>query len=141
MNFRIFDTKEALENIKSLEKIKSGEFMFSLDIEAMYPSIPTDKKALDIIEAFITKHEEGKELFGFKLGHIMKFIEFIFSNNYIENEGKYYKQIEGLGTGACASPMIGDILVDNMYMAVIHTTNLEPNGLALYVHDSWGIWQ
>ena len=63
LKFRIFDTDEALENIKGLGKIKSGEFMFSLDIEAMYPSIPTDKNALDITQSFIIKHEKDKECY------------------------------------------------------------------------------
>ena len=140
LKFRIFDNDEARTNIKGVGKIKPGEFMFSLDIEAMYDSVPTNDKAQEIIKDFITKHQQGKEFFGFTISHIMKFIKFIFENHYIENEGKYFKMLLGIGTGSCSSPMIGDILVDHLYREAISKISLEPRGLALYVDDSWGIW-
>ena len=41
-------------------------------------------------------------------------IKFIFENNYVENEGEFFKQLEGIGTGSRSSPMIGDIIVDSV---------------------------
>ena len=72
--------------------------------------------------------------------HIMEMIKFTFKNNYIRNGKDYFKMDQGVGTGNHSSGNIGDIMVDFIYKEAIKLTKKEPEGLSLYMDDSWGIW-
>ena len=70
----------------------------------------------------------------------MEMTEFIFKNNYVENEGKFYRMDGGLMTGSHSAVIIGDIILNNAYLKAIDNNNTEPRGLTLFVDDSWGVW-
>lgn len=55
--------------------------MFRLDIESMYPSIPTNNEVLEVIKNFLIKYKDDKELYGVTINHIIKFIGYIFKYN------------------------------------------------------------
>ena len=125
LTYRIQNTEKVIQSLKNC-KLKEGEFIFSLDIEAMFDNIPTCQKALDVIKNFMEKHKEHINFFGFKLQHIIQLIQFIFNNNYVENQGKYYRQTNGIGTGGHSSVMIGDIIINYTYtMAIENTQNVH----------------
>ena len=107
-------------NIK-LKKISRGSFMFSLDIKNMYPSLPTNDEAIDIIKSFMLKHAHKVNMFGFKIEHILEMIKCIFQNNYIRNGDNYYTVRE-----AHSSTSLADMLVDFMYCRAIMLENYEP---------------
>ena len=140
LKYRIFNTKAIIEKLNNIKSIKPHQFIFSLDIKEMFPTLPTDESALLAIKSFLEKHISKVNLYGFKLGHIMEMIKFIFENNYIRNGEEYFLQLIGLGTGSHSSLNIGDIMVDYIYGEAIINYQKEPEGLCLYVDDSWGIW-
>ena len=51
--------------------------MYSIDIDSMYPSIPTNREALKVIRKYLNDHESKIDMFGFKVSHIMVIIEFM----------------------------------------------------------------
>ena len=57
-------------------------FQASIDIESMYPSMPTDNKAINIIKIYIQKHKNSLELYGFKISHIIQMLEFVITHTY-----------------------------------------------------------
>ena len=86
------------------------------------------------------RHTTNINLFGFKISHILQFIEFIFQNNYVENQGNYYKQLLGLATGGHSSTIIGDIIINYTYITAIDKFGNAPRNLNLFVDDSFGLW-
>ena len=143
LKYRVTSTDAVREKLKDIKYIDRNDFIFSIDVEAMFPSIPTCSEALKVIEEFLNKNYKnlGIDLYGFKIGHIMKMIEFIFENSYLENMGKFYKILKGLATGSHSSVIIGDIILNDAYIKAINLYNEEPTGLTLFVDDSWGIWK
>ena len=140
LTYRIDNTQQIREKIKDYGPIKNGDFLFSLDVKQMYPSLPTCDEALMVIRKKLQKHAQHIDFFNFKLGHIMEFLKFIWENSYIEVNEKVYKQSSGVGTGGHSSPGVADILIDDMYMTAIEIEKVLPGCLSLYVDDSIGIW-
>ena len=140
LTYRVDNTEGIIQKLKNC-KISTGEFMFSLDVEQMFPNIPTCHRALEVIKLFMEKYAEHIDFYGFKVGHIIEFIKFIFNNSYVENQGKYFRQVHGLCTGAHSSVIIGDIIIDNVYITVIQGSPVAPRNLTLFVDDSWALWK
>ena len=132
LTYRVPSTDAVINNLKQIKHIGSNDFLFSIDVVSMLPSIPTNKEALDDIKKFLLKHSKhiGLNLYGFTIDHIMEMIEFIFKNNYVENEGKFYRMDGGLMTGSHSAVIIGDIILNNAYLKAIDNNNTEPRGPA-----------
>ena len=111
-------------------RLENGDFLMSSFLDA----------PLEIIKSFMEEHSENIDFYGFKISHIIKFIEFIFQNNYLENQGTYYKILFGLSTGGHSSTIIADIIINYTYLEAIKTVGLNPKNLKLFVDDSLGIW-
>ena len=116
LKFRTLSTDGITDKLKDLKYIGYNDFMFSIDVDSMFPSIPTCSEALKVIESFLTKNSKhlGIDLYGFKIPHIMEMIKFIFNNTYIENGGNYFKMDRGFITGGHSSVIIGDIILNDV---------------------------
>ena len=114
--------------------------MFSLDVVSMYPSLPTDDKALEIIDSYLNKHKDNIDMFGFQPSHIIQFLKFVLDNNYIMIGDQYFTQESGISTGGRLRQAYADIIIDYMYFTAIMDSLVSPENLSLYVDDSWGIW-
>ena len=64
LTYRMKNTEEVIQGLKNC-KLKEGEFMFSLDVEAMFDNTPTCEKAIKVIKDFMEKHSEHINFFWF----------------------------------------------------------------------------
>ena len=115
-------------------------FQASLDVENMYPTLPTDDKALNVIKSYIEKYKDQINMLGFTASHILSMLEFVLSHTYIKAGHKFYLQKKGIGTGSHSSGAYAEILVDHTYTVAGQMTNLQPEFLVTYVDDAWLYW-
>ena len=126
--------------LKPLSSLPAGVFQASIDVESMYPSLPTDNKALTIVHQCITKFEKQIDLLGFRPHHIISMLNFVVTHTYTQTNGVYYRQKGGVGTGYHSSGAMAEILVDFTYNAALSKTTEKPISLALYVDDAHSLW-
>ena len=115
-------------------------FQASLDVENMYPTLPTDDEALNVIKSYIEKYKDQINMLGFTTSHILSMLEFVLSHTYIKAGHKFYLQKKGIGTGSHSSGAYAEILVDHTYTVAGRMTNLQPEFLVTYVDDAWLYW-
>ena len=115
----------------------------SMDIESMYPSLPTNNIATDYIRCYLEEHRGNIDLLGFKPRHITNMMQFITTHTYARACGKHYLQTTGVGTGYHSSGAYAEILVDFTYKRAL--LNMEddsrPLYLGTYVDDSNSLWK
>ena len=138
--YRAKDTAAFKTRLRSLSRPPQGSFMVSLDIVNMYPSMPTDEKALEIIEDYLETYHDVINLFGFTTTNIVDLLRFVLHNTYISYNGRYFIQESGVGTGNHSSGAYSEILVDWTYQQAMMVAPNEPVGLTCYVDDAWMLW-
>ena len=138
--YRAKDTAAFKTRLRSLPRPPQGSFMVSLDIVNMYPSMPTDEKALEIIEDYLETYHDVINLFGFTTTNIVDLLRFVLHNTYISYNGRYFIQESGVGTGNHSSGAYSEILVDWTYQQAMMVAPNEPVGLTCYVDDAWMLW-
>ena len=95
--------------------VSGNWFQASLDVENMYPTMPTDERALGIIHQYLTKYKDSISLFGFNIPHILEMLKFILSHTYTKSGNKYFLQKIGIGTGSHSSGAYAEIIIDDLY--------------------------
>ena len=113
----------------------------SLDMEQMYPSLPTNDKAMNIVQDYLSR-DTTIDLLGFRPEHIVRMLDFVVNHTYAQTGGSFYRQTSGVGTGYHSSGALAEILVDWTYTEALLLTKIEeqPLSLATYVDDSHSIW-
>ncbi|XP_036317549.1 uncharacterized protein LOC118732526, partial [Rhagoletis pomonella] len=132
-------------NIKNTLEFKSkinntyifdDEKLISFDVVSLFPSIPT-QLALDIIKdkwTTIEKHTNiPKKLFI----EILKFC--IEENRYFKFNDTVYTQLKGLPMGSPTSPVIADIVMEELLENTVKKLARPPRLLTKYVDDLFAI--
>ncbi|XP_067613386.1 uncharacterized protein [Eurosta solidaginis] len=138
-------TKTSKYNVKDTiafkNKIKDtyifdDESLVSFDVVSLFPSIPVDH-ALEIIASKwddIKNHTNlTKELF-------MNMVRFcIRDNRYFSFNNKIYEQRSGMPMGSPASPVIADIVMEDLLQKFEEDSHHKPRLLTKYVDDLFAI--
>ena len=104
LKYRVGNSEQLRTNINEINKNLPDEYLIaSLDVVNMYPNVPTDQKALNVVKECIIKHWDNLNMYGFKADHVIAMLEFIFQNTHIKYGEKHYIQTEGIGTGLHSS--------------------------------------
>ena len=115
----------------------------SIDVESMYPTLPTSDTALDVLLTYLLQHQHNIDFLGFDPVHIIQFMKFIVTHSYATMGGRFYRQLFGMGTGYHSSGVYSEILVDFTYQKALNKTPVAQHSLylATYVDDSISLWQ
>ena len=115
----------------------------SIDVENMYPTLPTSDTALEVLLTYLLQHQPNIDFLGFDPVHITQFMKFIVTHSYATMGGRFYRQLCGVGTGYHSSGAYSEILVDFTYQKALNETPVaqHPLYLATYVDDSISLWQ
>ena len=133
-----YNVKDAIEfkNRINNSYISDDETMISLDVVSLFPSIPVNF-AINIIESkwdIIQKYTKmTKRLFL----DIIKFC--IIDNRYFTYAKKYYTQMKGMPMGSPASPVIADIVMEELLDKSLQKLNSQPRCVTKYVDDLFAI--
>ena len=140
LSYRAKDATEFKTRLRSLNTPPAGSFMTSLDIVNMYPSMPTNERAMQVIGRYLETHQNNINLFGLTVDHIIQLLTFVLKNTYISYNNRFFIQESGVGTGNHSSGPYAEIIVDWTYEEAMMVTNMRPRGLTLYVDDAWMLW-
>ena len=141
LTHRIDNAQEAQERLKKVNHVLPNSYIIaSLDITNMYPNMPIDSTALNVIREYLIKCEDKINLFGLKIDSIMKILKFVLEHTYVAHKDHYYMQSWGIGTGLHTSCCYSEILVNYTYNKALDISTSKPLSLSNYVDDSLLIW-
>ena len=136
--YTVCNSVQFLERIKGLT-VHTESIQFSMDIESMFPSLPTCERAVGVVEKHLNRHREHLNLFGLEVCDVISILRFVLRNIILESNGSAYRQLSGVGTGYHSSVGYAGIIVDEMVVEILQDfTRIE--GFSVYVDDSWGIF-
>ncbi|XP_067627468.1 uncharacterized protein [Eurosta solidaginis] len=134
-------TTSSLYNIKNTQDFKEkinnsyiydDEKMISFDAVSLFPSIPTNL-ALDIIRNKWTTIEKYTKIPKKMFIEILKFC--IKDNRYFKYNETTYTQLKGLPMGSPTSPIIADIVMEELLDNAMNKLARKPRLLTKYVDD------
>uniref|UniRef100_A0A8C5W8X4 Reverse transcriptase domain-containing protein n=1 Tax=Leptobrachium leishanense TaxID=445787 RepID=A0A8C5W8X4_9ANUR len=102
------DTKQLLQFMSNL-KLPKETWMCSLDVEALYSSIPHSEGLLHTRLALQESGEFTEEFINF----IEELLAFVLKHNYFTFDRKYYHQIQGTAMGTTCAPAYA-----NLYLGI-----------------------
>ncbi|XP_067632954.1 uncharacterized protein [Eurosta solidaginis] len=133
-------TSESKFNVKSAIEFKNkinnscicdDERLVSFDVVSLFPSVPTDLA----IGTIMTKWEDIKQYTDMPKKLFMEILTFcITENRYFKYEEIIYTQLRGLPMGSPASPIVADIIMEEILKKLTNTRLLSK-----YVDDVFAI--
>lgn len=133
--FNVKDAKEFKSRIKNTI-IEDDETMISFDVVSLFPSIPVNL-ALKIIES---KWDEVQNYTKIPKDIFMELLTFcIIDCRYFIYNNKPFEQKKGMPMGSPASPVIADIVMEELLGRSIGKMRNTPKVLTKYVDDLFGI--
>ena len=103
----------SLKNTFQSLKVPPGAIIVTMDVVAMYPSIPIE----DGISAVISKlrqHEEDIDTLGLPLEDIESLLRFVLTNNFFKFGDKVYRQKTGVAMGNHLAPPLAIVFMDRL---------------------------
>ena len=106
---------EVLEILKEYDHMANHCVLLSLDVEAMYPSIPVER-ACEYIYELLQKHEEKLKSVSYLTPYqVIKFLKMSIYNTVaaVQYQGKdrFFRQCQGLAMGKAYSPVVADLFM------------------------------
>ena len=102
--------------------ITSDEVMVSFDVKSLFTSIPVNL-ALNITNERLHQDQHLAERTNMSISNIMKLLEFVLKENYFKYDNIYYKQIFGCAMGSPISPVIADLVMEEIEEIAITTAH------------------
>ena len=108
----------------------------SLDVKALYPSIPLIE-GIDWVIALLTDHTEDINMFNISVSYIKFCLHFICHNCIINFDGAVYKQIKGVPMGSHCAPIFAILCMHHVETIALNNlpVHLKPQLYARYVDD------
>ncbi|XP_017470366.1 PREDICTED: uncharacterized protein LOC108362044 [Rhagoletis zephyria] len=138
-------TENSIYNVKNAREFKdritnttieSDEIMVSFDVVSLFPSVPVDL-AVNIIQE---KWDEIQEFTKIKKELFIKILRFcIQDSRYFQYKDKTYQQKKGLPMGSPASPIVADIVMEELLKKCVQNSDIRIKILTKYVDDLFGI--
>ncbi|XP_067616260.1 uncharacterized protein [Eurosta solidaginis] len=133
-----FNVKDAIEFKRKINNtyIYDDEILVSFDVVSLFPSIPVDL-ALKIISSKWNELKDHTKLTQELFLNIVKFC--IMENRYFKYNEKIYEQRSGMPMGSPASPVVADIVMEELLSKFMMETANKPRLLTKYVDDLFAI--
>ena len=107
--------------------------MASLDVVSLFPSVPYEfvKNSIKKRWKDIKKHTK------LPFNEFMKGLEVLMDSLYFQNDEKYFKQINGLPIGLSVSPIIADLVLQDLEEIFLNRYKKSIKFYGRYVDDSF----
>ena len=129
----------SLKNTFQSLKVPPGAIIVTMDVVAMYPSIPIE----DGISAVISKlrqHEEDIDTLGLPLEDIESLLRFVLTNNFFKFGDKVYRQKTGVAMGNHLAPPLAIVFMDRLESRMLQSAEARPEVYHRYVDDCLMVW-
>jgi hypothetical protein len=131
------DTTHFLRLINELGDIPDSSLLVTLDVAALYPSIPID---LGLEAARETFDEYRPGLVKPTNKTLMKFLEAVLRKNNFTFNGNHYLQISGTAIGTKVAPSFGNRFLNKFEIQHVYTYKKQPLVWLRYIDDVFLIW-
>ena len=128
-----------LEKVFPDRKVPSNAIIVTMDIVALYPSIPI-ADGIDAVVEKLKTHKEDINMLGISLGDIRSLLRFVLMNNYFTFGEKVYRQRAGVAMGNHLAPPLAIVFMDRMEQAMLESAIFKPETYDRYVDDCLMIW-
>ena len=92
------NTQHFVEQIQN-KRLESGEVMTSLDVKALFTSVPVDPSIL-MVQQKLAQDPTLEQRTNTSNQNIVTLLEFSLKNTYFLFQGKYYEQVQGTAMGS-----------------------------------------
>ncbi|XP_058456432.1 uncharacterized protein LOC131433843 [Malaya genurostris] len=129
-NYTITDSFEFVEYINNII-LPSDYVLVSFDVISLFTNIPKDLVIHDIIMQWdqISKHTN------INLDLFLEIVEFCINSSYFRFRDKYYQQTFGTAMGSPLSPILAELVIENLINTVKKDLTFNTPILKKYVDD------
>ena len=120
-------------------KIPKGTILVTMDVVALYPSIPVEDGVIAVMEK-LDKHEDDIDLLGLAREDIRTLLCFVLNNNYFRFGKTVYRQKKGVAMGSHLAPPLAIVFMDRLEQKMLETSRLKPEFYDRYVDDCLLAW-
>jgi hypothetical protein len=132
------DTTHFLALVKELGEIPDSSLLVTLDVAALYPSIPLEQ-GLEAARKTFEAFRPGRNV---KPSNqtLMKFLEAVLKKNNFTFNGNHYLQISGTAIGTMVAPSFGNRFLNEFEILHVYTYKKQPLVWLRYIDDVFMIW-
>lgn len=137
-NNSTYNVKDAIQFKNKMDNtlIDNDEILVSFDVISLFPSIPVNL-AVHIIEKKWFMLEEHTRIPKDLFLDILKFC--IIDCRYFKFKDNFYTQNKGMPMGSPISPIIADIVMEELLDTTLNKMEMRPRMMTKYVDDLFGI--
>ncbi|XP_072144907.1 uncharacterized protein [Dermacentor andersoni] len=107
-----YATKSSKDVVRFLEGCTSNGYVFSVDVEDLFYSVPHDALFRSVRDAMESNGAvEFQNSSGVSIYNFMKMLEFYLDVTLISFENKFYRQRQGICIGSCVAPVLTNIFL------------------------------
>ena len=134
------DTADFLRKLGEIEFLREDEFMFVMDVVALYPSVPREKAREAMVRSL-----EARELKKIPTADLLELSEMVLENNEFSFEGEQYVQREGTAIGSRMGKNYACTYMGEWEEEVEEKARVEmgkgPRWWKRFVDDVFGVWR
>ena len=134
------DTADFLRKVEEMERLGIDEFMFTMDIVALYPSVPQEK-AREAMRENLDKRREKK----IPTEDLLELSDMILRSNEFQFEGENFIQKEGTAIGSKMGKNYACTYMGKWEKEVDEEANRRlgkgPKWWKRFVDDVFGVWR
>ena len=133
----ICNNQDFIEHLKGIT-LGTEEVMVSYNVGALFTSLAI-KPALEVIEKLLKEDPDLQKRTTMTTKHIMDLLEFCLRSTYFSFRGKFYEQVEGAAMGSPISPIVANLLMENIEMRALQSSPDPPLLWKRFVDDTFVI--
>ena len=126
----IKDTNHFLQKIQSLGHLPGDAILCTIDVVALYPSIPHNEGLGVLRKALDSRADRSVST-----DSLMDLAELVLTNNMFEFNGRFYHQIRGTAIGTKCAPPYSILFLADLEEKLLHSYDFKPSVWWRYIDD------